>query len=75
VEGIAMDRTKGPPAATFVVRLWQEQGEETERAWRGQIEHVQSGEREYVCEITQVIRFMERHFGDEASEARLGGIR
>jgi hypothetical protein len=70
-----MDRTKGPPAATFVVRLWLERGEEAECAWRGQIEHVQSGEREYVCEMTQVTGFIEKHFEGEASETRLGGIR
>jgi hypothetical protein len=70
-----MNRTKGPPAATFIVRLWLEHGEEAERAWRGQIEHIQSGEREYVREMTQVTRFMEKHFGKEVPETRLGGIR
>jgi hypothetical protein len=70
-----MDRTKGPPTATFIVRLWLADGEEAERAWRGQVEHLQSGEKEYVREMTQVARFIERHFGEEASEARLGGIR
>jgi hypothetical protein len=32
-------------------------------------------QREYVREMTQVVRFIEKHFGEEASEARLGGIR
>jgi hypothetical protein len=70
-----MDRTKGPPSATFIVRLWLEDGEEAERAWRGHVEHIQSGEKEYVREMMQVTRFMEKHFGEEASEARQGGIR
>jgi hypothetical protein len=70
-----MDRTKGPPTATFIVRLWLADSDEAQRAWRGQVEHVQSGEREYVREMAQVTRFMEKHFAEEASEAKLGGIR
>jgi hypothetical protein len=70
-----MDRTKGPPTATFIVRLWLADGNETKRTWRGQVEHIQSGEKEYVRGMAQVTSFIEKHFAEEGSGTRLGGIR
>jgi len=34
----------GPPLNTFIVRFWQEPGA-SEGRWRGQVQHIQSGER------------------------------
>jgi hypothetical protein len=41
-------------AATFIVRMWEEEG----KLWRGQIEHVQSGERIYFQEPAKIIEFI-----------------
>ena len=62
-------------AATFIVRLWVEDGEKPEHTWRGQVEHVQRGEKRYVHEMAQVVRFIEEHFGCQAPDARHSGIR
>jgi hypothetical protein len=70
-----MAHTKGRRTTTFIVRLWQDDGEENSRPWRGQIEHVQTGEKEYVRDMTQVIAFIEGHFRDRAHEAGGRGIR
>lgn len=36
-------RSPGPPLNTFIVRFWQEPGT-NEGRWRGQAQHVQSGD-------------------------------
>jgi hypothetical protein len=41
-------------AATFIVRMWEEEG----KLWRGQIEHVQSGEGIYFQEFEKIIEFI-----------------
>ncbi|MBN1139965.1 MAG: hypothetical protein JXM73_25575 [Anaerolineae bacterium] len=69
-----MGRTKGSHTATFVVRLWQETGGETESTWRGQVEHVQSSKKQYVRELAQVLEFIEEHFRGPISGAKGGGI-
>ena len=33
--------------ATFVVRLWADDGPKRESSWRGKVQHVQSGKEEY----------------------------
>ncbi|MCG2767835.1 MAG: hypothetical protein L6435_05555 [Anaerolineae bacterium] len=38
------NRDPGPPLNTFIVRFWRETGA-GEGRWRGQVQHVQSGER------------------------------
>jgi hypothetical protein len=69
-----MHSDKGRPTAIFIVRLWLEDGEGEKGTWRGQIEHVQSGRKEYVCQIAQVVRFLEAHCGEVPRQAS-GGIR
>jgi hypothetical protein len=70
-----MEQTGRSRAATFIVRLWVEDGEKPEHTWRGQIEHVQSSEKRYVHQMAQVITFIEEHFGDKAPDTRHSGIR
>ena len=45
---------------TFIVRIWREP-REIERAvpeWRGVIEHVPSGERNYLKDLEEILTFM-----------------
>jgi hypothetical protein len=55
--------------ATFVVRFWRETSA-GELRWRGQIEHVQSGQRAAFLEVDAMLRFLHR-FGVDAGEPRL----
>ncbi len=48
-------------SATFVLRFWRERTPGEVR-WRGQIEHVQSGEKVAFLELETMLRFL-RHFG------------
>jgi len=70
-----MAQTGRSRTATFLVRLWVENEEETESAWRGQVEHVQSGEKRYVREISQMVKFIEDHFEKRPAGAGESGIR
>ena len=70
-----MTQTGRPPTATFLVRLWVENDGELGYAWRGQVEHVQSGEKRYVREMAQVVEFVEERLADQVSGARQKGIR
>jgi hypothetical protein len=63
-----------PPSSTFVVRLWHEWAAEGPR-WRGQIEHVQSGEAAAFLELEGMLSFL-RRFGmgsDDQGEQLIPG--
>jgi len=51
---------------TFVVRFWRETSA-GELRWRGQIEHVQSGQSTAFLDVRAMLRFLHR-FGVEADE-------
>lgn len=70
-----MEQTRRLRVATFIIRLWMEEDEEPKQTWRGQVEHVQSGEKRYVHEPAQVIRFIEEHCGDWVTDGKRSGIR
>ena len=65
------DRVDWQHAHTFVVRLWLEGREipQTRAEWRGRIEHLQSGERLYFREVTEIIPFV-RGYTESSSELR-----
>lgn len=42
----------------FIVRLWQESGREESGAWRGLVEHVQSGQRLYFTTLADLNDFI-----------------
>jgi hypothetical protein len=52
--------------ATFVVRFWREPSAGQVR-WRGQIEHVQSGQSAAFLDLEAMLRFL-RRFGVEVGE-------
>lgn len=52
--------------ATFVVRLWTEPTAGLDVVWRGQIEHVQSGDRRGFVEM----RFIEEFVADHLRQAQ-----
>jgi len=54
---------------TFVVRFWRETSA-AEVRWRGQIEHVQSGQSTAFLDMRAMLGFLHR-FGVEADETRL----
>jgi hypothetical protein len=64
-----------PRRATFLIRLWAEDDETPESSWRGQVEHVQSGENQYVQEMAQVVSFIEERLDRGAAGAADRGIR
>ena len=55
------------PMATFVVRFWREPSAGQAR-WRGQIEHVQSGQSAAFLDLEAMLRFL-RRFGIQADKA------
>lgn len=50
-------------AHSFVVRLWRESHDDSAgpAEWRGWIDHVQSGQRHYFREITDISRIVTRY--------------
>ena len=47
------------PKTSFVARIWMEPNETGEQKWRGQINHVQTGQREYFEDLAAMRRFIE----------------
>lgn len=52
--------------ATFIVRIWAEYLEQTPPAWRGEIEHIEGGERAYLREASDILRFIAYLTGGDA---------
>jgi hypothetical protein len=50
-------RDPGPPLNTFIVRFWREAGT-GQSPWRGQVQHVQSGERAAFADEAALLRFL-----------------
>ena len=51
------NRDPGPPLNTFIVRFWREPGA-GENRWRGQVQHVQSGERSAFADKGTLMSFI-----------------
>jgi hypothetical protein len=49
-----------PPSHSFVVKIWARDVEapSSERAWRGRVTHVGSGERRYVQHLLEIPAFL-----------------
>ena len=45
-------------SATFVARIWLEREDEVAPKWRGHVEHVQSGRKEYFNTLTSLQGFL-----------------
>lgn len=58
------------PAATFIVRLWIEPTAARAETWRGEVMHVQSGEKHYFTKVEEIERFVKNHLVDEDQSAR-----
>lgn len=54
----------GRIAATFIVRLWTEHGKDQAPQWRGQVEHVQSGEQVYFRHLDKMLDFILKRRSD-----------
>jgi hypothetical protein len=54
--------------ATFIVRMWSESTVDNNGDWRGQVEHVQTGEKRYFREMDRVLEFIAGHLGGEEEE-------
>jgi hypothetical protein len=51
------------PTATFIVRMWAEPVNEDQCEWRGQVEHLQTGEKRYFQQLDIVLEFVTSHIG------------
>ena len=54
---------------SFVVRIWQEQGQS---AWKGWVQHVRSGESALLDDVDDVSRFVKRWINRPADERQRG---
>ena len=59
--------------ATFVIRLWAEYLEQAPPAWRGEIEHVDSGRRVRFRKVTDMVRFIAAHASETAAKRKESG--
>ena len=48
-----------PPLSTFIVRFWRELGA-SQVCWRGQVQHVQSGDKIAFADETALLSFLRR---------------
>lgn len=62
----------GRIAATFIVRLWTEHGAGQAPQWRGQVEHVQTGEQAYFRELDKMLDFIVGRRSDGEKEREVG---
>ena len=62
-----------PPftGSTFIVRVWLEWSA-AGSCWRGQVIHVQSGERKYFLHLEDMLRFMQGYVSMPESNQRDG---
>jgi hypothetical protein len=60
-----------PPASTFIVRFWWDRSGDVSR-WRGQIQHVQSGESAAFLDIEGMLGFV-RDIGIAVSNLEQAG--
>ena len=56
---MSMKKGPGPPLDTFIIRLWREMGPDGPR-WRGQVQHVQTGERISFADERTMLAFIRR---------------
>ena len=55
------------PTATFIVRMWAEPVNEDQCEWRGQVEHLQTGEKRYFQQLDKMMDFVSSHIGKATS--------
>lgn len=67
--GLDMEATQtgSGPRATFVVRVWTDDGSETSESVRGHILHVRSRRRAYFATRQRLLTFIQEHLGDAGS--------
>ncbi len=58
-------------SASFVARIWLEQGEGSAPRWRGHVEHVQSGKKEYFDTLASLQGFLVSVTGVPGPDASL----
>ncbi len=66
------NRGPNPPLNTFIVRFWQE-SEAGEGRWRGQVQHVQSGERTAFADEVALLSFIRQWVQTPEVERRMAG--
>ncbi len=58
--------------ATFVIRMWAEPTAAVGDTWRGQIEHLQSGDRRHFVALACIEAFIVDHLRKEEDEPMTG---
>jgi hypothetical protein len=66
------NRGPNPPLNTFIVRFWRESAAR-EGCWRGQVQHVQSGERTAFADEGALMSFIRRWVQAPEVERRMAG--
>jgi len=66
------NRDSSPPLNTFIVRFWREPGA-GEGRWRGQAQHVQSGERTAFADEGALLSFIRQWVQTPGVERRMAG--
>lgn len=61
-------------SASFVARIWLEQSEGSAPRWRGHVEHVQSGKKEYFDTLASLQEFLTGVTGVSGPDASLAEI-
>lgn len=51
--------------ATFIVRMWSEPSAAGQGEWRGQVEYVQSGQKQYFREMGKLLDFIAQQLATE----------
>lgn len=59
----------------FTIRIWTEAGGTPGKSWRGQVEHILSGERQYFRDWDSLVNFLQSsaHLWEGKTEDETGG--
>ena len=58
----------------FIVRIWFETGTEPDPIWRGSVEHIPSGERQYFVQLSSLVEFIRFRLEVNSNVGFLGGV-
>ena len=60
------------PEHLFIVRIWLETSSEAEPAWRGAVEHIPTGERQYFIDLSSLMDFIKLRLDEKIGDLVIG---
>lgn len=63
-----MNRSERKHSHLFTIRIWAGETGDTQPGWRGQVEHILSGERQYFRDWDALIAFLRAAVGPPGSD-------